>query len=60
MVGAVGNVLDDGDAITPSSTTSKSRARRWNIRLIGGDHDIDCRIDGIGAMKLKSEFVRKA
>jgi protein PhnA len=30
-----------------------------NIRLVGGDHDIDCRIDGFGAMKLKSEFVRK-
>lgn len=29
------------------------------IRLVGGDHDIDCRIDGIGAMKLKSEFVKK-
>ena len=31
-----------------------------NIRLVEGDHDIDCRIEGIGAMKLKSEFVRKA
>jgi protein PhnA len=31
-----------------------------NIRLVGGDHDIDCKIDGFGAMKLKSEFVRKA
>lgn len=31
-----------------------------NIRLVEGDHDIDCRIDGIGAMKLKSEFVKKA
>jgi protein PhnA len=30
-----------------------------NIRLVDGDHDIDCKIDGIGAMKLKSEFVRK-
>jgi protein PhnA len=31
-----------------------------NIRLVGGDHDLDCRIDGIGGMKLKSEFVKKA
>ena len=31
-----------------------------NIRLVEGDHDIDCKIEGIGAMKLKSEFVRKA
>ena len=31
-----------------------------NIRLVGGDHNIDCKIDGVGAMKLKSEFVRKA
>lgn len=30
-----------------------------NIRLVDGDHDIDCRIDGLGAMKLKSEFVKK-
>ena len=30
------------------------------IRLVEGDHDIDCRIDGVGAMQLKSEFVRKA
>jgi protein PhnA len=31
-----------------------------NIRLVEGDHDIDCRIEGIGAMGLKSEFVRKS
>jgi protein PhnA len=31
-----------------------------NIRLAEGDHDIDCRIDGIGPMGLKSEFVKKA
>jgi len=31
-----------------------------NIRIVDGDHDIDCRIDGIGPMQLKSEFVRKA
>ncbi|MCC7323948.1 MAG: PhnA domain-containing protein, partial [Gemmatimonadaceae bacterium] len=31
-----------------------------NIRLVDGDHDIDCKIDGVGAMQLKSEFVRKS
>ena len=31
-----------------------------NIRIVSGDHDIDCKIDGIGAMQLKSEFVKKA
>ena len=31
-----------------------------NIRLVEGDHDIDCKIDGIGGMKLKSAFVKKA
>ena len=38
----------------------KVGTRVKNIRLVEGDHDIDCRIDGIGAMKLKSEFVKKA
>jgi protein PhnA len=65
---AVGHVLQDGDAITVikdlkvkgSSLVVKVGTKVRNIRLIGGDHDIDCKIDGIGAMKLKSEFVRKA
>jgi protein PhnA len=65
---ANGNVLADGDTVTiikdlklkGSSQVLKVGTRVKNIRLVGGDHDIDCRIDGFGAMKLKSEFVRKA
>lgn len=65
---SVGNVLNDGDTITVikdlkvkgSSLVVKVGTKVKNIRLIDGDHDIDCKIDGIGAMKLKSEFVRKA
>ena len=65
---ANGNVLADGDAVTVikdlkvkgSSLVVKVGTKVRNIRLVDGDHDIDCRIDGIGAMKLKSEFVRKA
>lgn len=64
---ANGNALQDGDTITVikdlkvkgSSQVVKVGTKVKNIRLVGGDHDIDCRIDGIGAMKLKSEFVRK-
>lgn len=65
---AVGNVLADGDTVTVvkdlkvkgSSLIVKVGTRVKNIRLVEGDHDIDCRIDGIGAMKLKSGFVKKA
>ncbi|MCY1247834.1 putative alkylphosphonate utilization operon protein PhnA [compost metagenome] len=65
---SVGNVLNDGDTVTVikdlkvkgSSLVVKVGTKAKNIRLIDGDHDIDCKIDGIGAMKLKSEFVRKA
>jgi protein PhnA len=65
---ANGNPLQDGDTVTVikdlkikgSSQVVKVGTKVKNIRLVGGDHDIDCRIDGIGAMKLKSEFVRKA
>ena len=65
---ANGNVLEDGDTITVikdlkvkgTSLVVKVGTKVKNIRLIEGDHDIDCRIDGIGPMKLKSEFVRKA
>lgn len=65
---ANGNVLSDGDTVTVikdlkvkgSSTTVKVGTKVKNIRLVDGDHDIDCKIDGIGAMKLKSEFVKKA
>jgi protein PhnA len=62
-----GNVLADGDTITVikdlkvkgSSAVVKVGTKVKNIRLVDGDHDIDCKIDGIGAMKLKSEFVKK-
>ena len=65
---AVGNELHDGDAVTVvkdlkvkgSSLVVKIGTKVKNIRLVDGDHDIDCKIDGIGAMQLKSEFVRKA
>jgi protein PhnA len=65
---ANGNVLDDGDTVTVikdlkvkgSSLVVKVGTKVKNIRLVDGDHNIDCKIDGIGAMKLKSEFVRKA
>lgn len=64
---ANGNELADGDTVTVikdlkikgSSQVVKVGTKVKNIRLVGGDHDIDCRIDGIGPMKLKSEFVRK-
>ena len=65
---AVGNELHDGDAVTVikdlkvkgSSLVVKMGTKVKNIRLVDGDHDIDCRIEGIGAMGLKSEFVKKA
>lgn len=65
---AHGTVLQDGDTVTVikdlkikgSSSVVKVGTRVKNIRLVGGDHDIDCKIDGIGAMKLKSEFVKKS
>ena len=64
---ANGNPLQDGDSITVikdlkvkgSSLVVKVGTKVKNIRLVDGDHDIDCKIDGIGAMKLKSEFVKK-
>ena len=65
---ANGNVLVDGDTVTVikdlkvkgSSLVVKVGTKVKNIRLVDGDHDIDCKIDGIGAMKLKSQFVKKA
>jgi len=65
---ANGNLLQDGDSVTVlkdlkvkgSSSVVKVGTKVKNIRLVEGDHNIDCRIDGIGAMKLKSEFVKKA
>ncbi|MCA0374132.1 MAG: alkylphosphonate utilization protein [Gemmatimonadetes bacterium] len=64
---AVGNVLQDGDTVTlikdlklrGSSTVVKVGTKVKNIRLVDGDHDIDCKVDGIGSMGLKSEFVKK-
>lgn len=64
---ANGTLLADGDTITVikdlkikgSSSVVKIGTKVKNIRLVEGDHNIDCRIDGIGAMKLKSEFVKK-
>ena len=65
---AHGNVLQDGDTISVikdlkvkgSSLVVKVGTKVKNIRLVEGDHNIDCKIDGIGAMQLKSEFVKKA
>jgi protein PhnA len=65
---AFGNELRDGDSVTVikdlkvkgSSAVVKVGTKVKGIRLVEGDHDIDCRIEGIGAMGLKSEFVRKA
>jgi protein PhnA len=65
---ANGNELHDGDTVTVikdlkvkgSSLVVKVGTKVKNIRLVDGDHDIDCKIDSIGAMKLKSEFVKKA
>ncbi|MCG6937141.1 MAG: alkylphosphonate utilization protein [Gammaproteobacteria bacterium] len=62
-----GNVLSDGDTVTVikdlkvkgTSKVVKVGTKVKNIRLVEGDHDIDCKVDGIGAMKLKSEFVKK-
>lgn len=64
---ANGNLLADGDSVTVikdlkvkgSSSTLKIGTKVKNIRLVEGDHNIDCKIDGFGAMKLKSEFVKK-
>ena len=65
---ANGNLLADGDSVTVikdlkvkgSSSTLKIGTKVKSIRLVEGDHNIDCKIDGFGAMKLKSEFVKKA
>ena len=65
---ANGNILKDGDTVTVikdlkvkgSSSALKAGTKVKNIRLVDGDHNIDCKIDGFGAMSLKSEFVKKA
>ena len=64
---AVGNILTDGDSVTVikdlkvkgSSHTVKVGTKVKNIRLVEGDHDIDCKVDGVGQMGLKSQFVKK-
>jgi protein PhnA len=64
---AAGNVLQDGDTVTVSKDLKpkgsgggiKQGTKVKNIRLVDSDHDIDCKIEGFGAMSLKSEFVRK-
>lgn len=64
---ANGAVLSDGDTVSVlkdlkvkgSSLVVKVGTKVKNIRLVEGDHDIDCKIDGVGAMKLKSQFVKK-
>ncbi|CAG5017961.1 hypothetical protein DYBT9275_05880 [Dyadobacter sp. CECT 9275] len=63
-----GNILKDGDAVVTiknlpvkgSSQSIKAGTKVRNIRLVDSDHNIDCKIDGFGAMALKSEFVKKA
>jgi protein PhnA len=65
---ANGNVLSDGDTVTVikdlkvkgSSLVVKIGTKVRNIRLVEGNHDIDCKIEGFGPMQLKSEFVKKA
>lgn len=64
---ANGNVLKDGDSVTVikdlkvkgSSSVVKVGTKVKNIKLVDGDHDIDCKIEGIGQMGLKSQFVKK-
>jgi len=65
---AHGTILNDGDTVTVikdlkikgSSSVVKVGTKVKNIRLVDGDHDIDCKVDGVGAMGLKSEFVKKS
>jgi protein PhnA len=68
IVDANGNELHDGDTVIVikdlpvkgASKPVKAGTKVKNIRLTDGDHNIDCKIEGFGAMALKSEFVRKA
>lgn len=67
VLDANGNQLQDGDTVTVikdlkvkgASGAIKQGTKVKNIRLVEGDHNIDCKVDGFGAMKLKSEFVKK-
>ncbi|WP_213229849.1 zinc ribbon domain-containing protein YjdM [Caballeronia sp. NK8] len=64
---SAGNVLHDGDTVTVIKDLKlkggggvvKMGTKVKNIRLVDADHDIDCKIEGFGAMSLKTEFVRK-
>ena len=64
---SAGNLLQDGDTVVVikdlklkgSAGVVKMGTKVKNIRLVDSDHDIDCKIDGFGAMSLKSEFVKK-
>ncbi len=64
---AFGSLLSDGDSVTVikdlkikgTSSVVKVGTKVRNIRIVAGDHDIDCKIDGIGPMQLKSGFVKK-
>lgn len=66
-IDANGNRLADGDTVSVIKDLKvkgapkdiKQGTRVKNIRIVEGDHNIDCKIDGFGAMKLKSEFVKK-
>jgi protein PhnA len=68
VLDANGNPLADGDSVVVikdlpvkgAPKPVKAGTKVKNIRLVGGDHNIACKIDGFGAMGLKSEFVRKA
>jgi protein PhnA len=68
VIDANGNVLQDGDSVIVikdlpvkgNIRSVKSGTKVKNIKLVDGDHNIDCKIDGFGAMALKSEFVRKS
>ena len=65
---ANGNILQNGDSVVTiknlpvkgSAQSIKAGTKVRNIRLVDSDHNIDCKIDGFGAMALKSEFVKKA
>lgn len=63
-----GNILQDGDSVVVIkdlpvkgySKSIKAGTKVKNIRLVEGDHNIDCKVEGFGSMALKSEFVKKA
>lgn len=65
---ANGNLLADGDSVVVLKNLPvkgmpqpiKAGTKVKNIRLVEGDHNIDCKVDGFGSMALKSEFVKKA